>query len=133
MATRNDNDTTNRNDVRARASEAYGSARERTSAAYEQARDRASEYGRRAGDQVTTYPVGAVIGGFAVGALAAALLPGTRRETEMLGEYGHRLTDSAREAARNAAEAGRDQMDRITGRAVKEVGTAMVEAVGPKE
>ena len=126
------NENRNGNDIRGRAAETLGSARERTGAAYESARDRAGEYGRRAGEQVTTYPVGAVIGGFAVGALAAALLPNTRRENELLGDYGHRLTDSAREAARNAAEAGRDQIDRITGRAVKEVGNAMVDAVGQK-
>ncbi len=130
MATQNQNETENRNGARNRAADAYGTARERTGEALGQVRERAGDYSRRASEQLTTYPVGAVIGGFAVGALAAALLPSTRRETELLGDYGHRLTDTAREAAKNAAEAGRDQIDRITGRAVKEVGSAMVDAVG---
>ena len=47
---------------------------------------RASDVTRQATDQLAIYPVGAVIGGFAIGALLAALLPRTERESELLGE-----------------------------------------------
>lgn len=119
--------------ARERTASAYETARERTSSAYETARDRASSATQRASEQVSTYPVGAVIGGFAVGALVAAVLPRTQREKELFGEYGHKLTDAAREAARNAADAGRDQMDEIAENAVNKVGSAVVSAVTSKD
>lgn len=122
MATYNDDRNDTQSGIRGRAGEALGSARERAGTA-----------GRTASEQIGNYPVGALIGGFAVGAVLGAMLPTTRRESEMLGDVGHRITDKAREAARNAAEAGRDQIDKITGRAVNEVGSAMVEAVGGKD
>jgi len=99
------------------ARQAYESARERTAAAYAAARDRAgSAYesaGRRAGEGIDSNPVAAVVGGLALGAIVAALLPRTRREDELLGTAGRRLNDSAREAARAAREAGRGQLDEL--------------------
>jgi hypothetical protein len=99
------------------ARQAYESARERTAAAYAAARERAgSAYetaGRRAGDSIDANPVAAVVGGLALGAIVAALLPRTRREDEYLGTVGRRLNDGAREAARAAREAGRGQLDEL--------------------
>jgi hypothetical protein len=99
------------------ARQAYETARDRTAAAYAAARERAgSAYegaGRRASDGIDANPVAAVVGGLAVGAIVAALLPRTRREDEMLGTVGRRLNESAREAARAAREAGRDQLDEL--------------------
>lgn len=99
------------------ARQAYESARERTAAAYAAARERAgSAYetaGRRAGEGIDSNPVAAVIGGLAIGAIVAALLPRTRREEEYLGTVGRRLNDSAREAARAAREAGQGQLDEL--------------------
>jgi hypothetical protein len=118
------------------ARQAYESARERTAAAYAAARDKAgSAYetaGRRAGEGIDSNPVAAVVGGLAIGAIVAAMLPRTRREDELLGTAGRRLNESAREAARAAREAGkgqlnelglsrdglRDKLDEFTGRAV---------------
>ena len=129
MANQNESDQGSRG----RAGEALQGVRERTGSAYETARERASGATQRASQQVSTYPVGAVIGGFAVGALVAAVLPRTEREKELFGEYGHKLTDAAREAARNAADAGREQMDEIAESAVNKVGSAVVGAVTGKE
>jgi hypothetical protein len=99
------------------ARQAYESARERTAAAYSAARERAgSAYetaGRRAGEGIDSNPVAAVIGGLAIGAVVAALLPRTRREDELLGDVGRRLNDSAVEAARAAREAGKGQLDEL--------------------
>ena len=99
------------------ARQAYESARERTAAAYAAARERAgSAYetaGRRAGEGIDANPVAAVVGGLALGAVLAALLPRTRQEDEYLGTVGRRLNDGAREAARAAREAGRGQLDEL--------------------
>jgi hypothetical protein len=54
-----------------------------------------------------------VVGGLAIGALVAALLPRTSREDELLGDVGRKINDSAREAARAAREAGKGQLDEL--------------------
>jgi ElaB/YqjD/DUF883 family membrane-anchored ribosome-binding protein len=132
------------NDSRGRAAEAYETARERTSSAYEAARDRASKAYDSARDTVSrstnwsaenlsANPVGAILGGFALGAVLAAVLPATRREREALGGVGHKLTDAAREAARSASDAAREQIDEISNNAVQKVGQAVVDAVASKD
>ena len=130
MVARNDNDSTGGRQSRGRAAEAYESARERTSSAYETARERASDVTRQAAEKVSVYPVGAVIGGMAIGALIAFLLPRTRREEELLAPTGKRITDAAREAAQRGIDAGKEQIDEIRSRAAQKVGEAVVEAVG---
>jgi hypothetical protein len=92
------------------AAEAYRSARERTATAYEQARAGARDTGRRALEGIEANPVAAVVGGLALGAVAAALLPRTRREEELLGDVGRRLNETARDAAKTAADRGREQI-----------------------
>lgn len=117
---------------RGRASEALEAARERTLSAYEAARERTSDVTRQVSSQMAVYPVGAVIGGLAIGALLGALLPRNRRETELLGDTGRRLTGAAREATRKGVVAGRDRIEELTGQIVTKVGSAVVEAVGDK-
>lgn len=99
--------------ARTRASTAYGAAREKTSAAYDTARNRASSAGRRTAEGVDANPVGALFGGLALGALIAAVLPRTQREQQLLGDYGRRVSDKAKEAARAAKEAGRGKLDEL--------------------
>ena len=95
------------------AAEAYRAARERTATAYADARGSARDVGRRAVDGIQANPVAAVAGGLAIGALAAALLPKSRREEELLGGVGRKLNDTAREAAKAAREAGIEQIDEL--------------------
>ena len=132
----------------AAARQAFESARERTAAAYATARERAeSAYetaGRRASEGIDSNPVAAVVGGLAIGAIVAALLPRTSREDEVLGGVGRKINDSAREAARAAREAGKtqldelglnrdglkDKLDEFTGRAVGAVKTSAGAASG---
>lgn len=118
--------------ARGRASEAYQSARERTASAYQTARERASEVTKSATEQVGVYPVGAVIGGLAVGALLAFLVPRTEREARMFGDTGKKLTGAARDAAQRGLDAGKDQIEQIRSRATQKVGEAVVEAVAGK-
>lgn len=99
--------------TRSRASEAYRSARERTRTAYGTAKEKTEAATRRTANGIEANPVAAVIGGLAIGALLAAVLPRTNRENEMLGGVGQRITDTAREAARAAREAGVGKLDEL--------------------
>jgi hypothetical protein len=99
--------------ARAKASDAYNAARERTSAAYGSARDGASRARQRSSDEIDSHPVAALIGGLALGGLLAAILPKTQREEELLGDYGRRINETAREAARAAREAGASKLDEL--------------------
>jgi hypothetical protein len=112
-----------------RAADAYQAARERTSSAYRSTRETVSSAGRRTGEQISANPVGAVIGGFALGAIVAAVLPRTERETQALGTVGHKLTDAARSAVQSATQAGKEQIEQIRETAVTQVGHAVVDAV----
>jgi ElaB/YqjD/DUF883 family membrane-anchored ribosome-binding protein len=114
---------------RARAAEVFETARERTASAYETARDRASAVTRQATEQMSVYPVAAVVGGFAVGALLATLLPRTEREAKLLGGAGRRITGAAREAAQKGFDAGKSQFEEIRTKAAKKVGEAVSDAV----
>ena len=114
---------------RKRATGALETARERTATAYETARSRAVDATRQAGEQLAVYPVAAVVGGFAVGALLAALLPRSEREEQLLGTTGRRLTGAAREAVQKGLDAGKDQIEEIRTRAAQKVGEAVTEAV----
>ena len=113
-----------------RAADAYQAARDRTYSAYETARGRAADATRQAADQIAVYPVAAVVGGLAIGALLGFLVPSTRRETDLLGATGRRITDAAREAAQRGIDVGKEQIDELRSKAAKTVGDAVVEVVG---
>ena len=97
--------------------EGYETARERTAAAYAAARERAGTVyetaGRRAGEGIDANPVAAVVGGLALGAILAALLPKTSKEEELLGPVGRKINDGARDAARAARESGVQQLEEL--------------------
>ena len=99
--------------VRTKASDAFQSARDRTSSAYGSARERASGASRKTAETIDTAPGAALIGGLALGALAAVLLPKTRKEEELLGSYGRQINDKAKQAAQAAKEAGRSKIDEL--------------------
>ena len=99
--------------ARTRAADAYETARQRTSDAYSAARETASTAGRRTAEEIDANPIAALIGGLAIGAVAAALLPKTRREEDLFGSVGQRINDTARDAARAARDAGRDKLDEL--------------------
>jgi ElaB/YqjD/DUF883 family membrane-anchored ribosome-binding protein len=74
-------------------------------------------------------PFAAVVGAAAVGAGLGWLIPSGRRETEMMAEVAHKVTDAARDAANTAVEVGRSQVDNLTQNALASVGGAVVNAV----
>jgi ElaB/YqjD/DUF883 family membrane-anchored ribosome-binding protein len=122
---RTDTKSGNDNQSRGRAGQAYEATRAKTSAAYSGAKERASSATQKLGSN----PVAAIAGGFAVGAVLAAVLPSTRRETELLGGVGGKITDAARDAANSAVEAGRAQVEELTETAATRVGQAVIGAV----
>ena len=126
----NDNGAGQDRGPRGRAADALEAARERTASAYEAARSRANDVTRQASEQLAVYPVAAVIGGFAVGALLATLLPRTAGEERLLGRTGRRLTDAAREVAQKGFDAGKGQIEELRAKAAQKVGEAVVDAVG---
>lgn len=99
--------------ARERASQAYEAARERTSAAYGSARDGAGRARQKTSEGIDSNPVAALLGGLALGGLIAAILPKTDREEELLGDYGRKINEKAREAARAAREAGSNKLDEL--------------------
>lgn len=125
MAAKRDSESVSRG----RAAEALEAARERTVSAYDAARSRASDVTRQATDQFAIYPVGAVIGGFAIGALLAAVLPRSEQEERVLGKTGRRITGAARDAAQRGLDAGREQIDQIRSKTAQKVGEAVGDAV----
>jgi ElaB/YqjD/DUF883 family membrane-anchored ribosome-binding protein len=98
---------------RGKASDAYNAARERTSAAFGSASERAGRAAERTSETIDTNPMMALAGGLALGAVLAALLPKTRKEEELLGGYGRKINETAREAARAAKEAGTGKLDEL--------------------
>lgn len=84
--------------------------RHRAIEAYDSTRESASDATRRAGERIGEAPLIALGAGVAVGALLAALLPSTRRERELLGPYGNRVTGAARDAAGAARKVGSEKL-----------------------
>lgn len=128
----NDNGGSQERGPRDRAAEAFQAARERTTSAYEAARSRANHVTRQASEQLAVYPVAAVIGGFALGAVLATLLPRSAREKRLLGKTGRRITEAAREVAQKGFDAGKGQIEELRAKAAQKVGEAVVDAVGGK-
>ncbi len=117
--------------VRGAAGSAYSAARERTTSAFSSARETASRTTERASQRVETNPVAAVVGGLALGGILAWVLPKTQRESEMLGGVGHKITDTAKQAAQTAIDAGRQQVNEIKETAASSIGHAVMDAVSP--
>ena len=102
-----------RTGTRGKASDAYNAARERTGAAYGTVSNKAGRAAEKTSETIDTNPMLALAGGLAIGAVLAALLPKTRKEEELLGDYGRKINETAREAARAAKEAGTGKLDEL--------------------
>ncbi|QAY79371.1 hypothetical protein [Sphingosinicella sp. BN140058] len=110
--------------VRQSAADAYQNTRERTSAAYESARERAGSAldsvrqtarsaGERTGSGIEANPMAAVVGGLALGIVAGAILPRSKREQALLAPAGRKIHDTARQAVSAAKDAGREQIGEL--------------------
>jgi len=103
------------------------SARERAVDAYDTARDQVSAATTKAGDQIDQAPLIALVGGLAAGALIAALLPRSERETRLLAPVGGKITGSARSAIDAAKDAGRDKLNELN--LTRDAGTSALETI----
>lgn len=99
--------------ARERTASAYSSSVERASEAIDSARESVSLAAQRAAQSIEENPVAALVGGLALGVIAGTLLPGTRREAELLGPVGSRVGEAARTAAQAARDAGQAKLDEL--------------------
>lgn len=95
------------------AGDTMATAKDKANELLGSARTTATQVSQKTADGIDASPVAALIGGLALGALAAAVLPRTRREDEMFGDIGGRINDTARNAAQAAKDAGRDKLDEL--------------------
>lgn len=66
---------------------------------------------RQTAQAVEANPISAVVGGLAVGAIAAAVIPRSAREKELLAPVGRRVSAAAVAAIAAAKEAGRNELE----------------------
>jgi hypothetical protein len=77
------------------------------------AKDKASEASKLTAEKVEGNPLIALMGGLTLGAIAAALLPRTRQENDLLGNAGTNIRGTATKAASAARDAGKDQLNTL--------------------
>lgn len=85
---------------------ALTSARSTANDAFQETRRAAQRVGKAA----EANPLAVVAGGIAIGLAAGALLPRTRRENQLLGPVGKRLTGAAAGAAEAAKDAAKAEL-----------------------
>jgi len=86
-------------------------ARERAIEAYEEARDSLGDGGRQVRDSLAEAPLIALAGGIAAGAIIAALLPRTERETQLVRPTAKRVRETAKAAYDAARETGSTKLE----------------------
>jgi ElaB/YqjD/DUF883 family membrane-anchored ribosome-binding protein len=127
-----------------RAGDATAAAREATRTAARKARDAAGNVGEWSARQPSEHPVGLLVVGVALGAIAAVLLPGRRprsrleRAEAMAADAAHEAAEKARHAYSQAAAATgrtRDRFQELADMAVEaaaEAGSALLAELGRK-
>jgi len=108
--------------AREKAAEAYEKGREAAARGVQQSRDIAHNVAIKTNDGIDKNPLAIVLGGIALGAIVGALLPRTERETKIMGKAGKKLNKKAKEMAKAAKAAGKEQVDSLglNGDAVRE-------------
>lgn len=99
--------------ARDKASHAYESARTKANEAVDLSRDKAREAARQTAETIETNPMGVLVGGLALGAIIAAVIPRGRREKELLAPVGKRVAASATAAIAAAKAAGKEELDAL--------------------
>jgi ElaB/YqjD/DUF883 family membrane-anchored ribosome-binding protein len=108
--------------AREKAAKAYEKGREAAARGVQQSRDIAHNVAIKTNDGIDKNPLAIVLGGIALGAIVGALLPTTEREKKVMGKTGKKLNKKAKEMAKAAKAAGKQQVDSLglNGDAVRE-------------
>lgn len=108
--------------AREKAAEAYEKGREAAARGVQQSRDVVNKVAIKTGDNIDRNPLAIVLGGIALGAIVGALLPTTEREKKVMGKAGKKLNKKAKDMAKAAKAAGKQQVDSLglNGDAVRE-------------
>ena len=114
------------------ASRVYHDARDKAADALSSTTASAQRAAQRAAQSVDANPLGIIVGGLAIGALAGALIPRSAKEKELLAPLGKTLGESAKRAVQAAREAGMQQLDEhgLTKDAVKDRSRELAGGVG---
>ena len=86
------------------------STKDKVFSALDASREKAGDAARRTAESIEGNPLGILVGGLAVGAIAGALLPRSDKEKELLAPLGRQLTDRAKAAVSAAKETGRSEL-----------------------
>ena len=81
-----------------KAGEVYGRGRDAASRSAQSSREMAQKAKAKSGETIDRNPFAAVVGGLALGAIAAALLPKSEREQKVLGKTGKEMVERAAKA-----------------------------------
>lgn len=100
----------NADETHGRLHSSVDDVREKAVHALEISRDKARTTARQTADAIEANPLGVVVGGLAVGALAAALLPRSEREKELLAPVGKKVSAAAVAAIAAAREVGQEEL-----------------------
>lgn len=102
------------------AADKIGDLRDRASTAF-------SQFSGTTAEQIDNSPLIALAGGIAIGAILAAVLPASERETQLLQPVGTKVTDAGKQAVDKARQTGKAKVDELAGDKVREffgMGTA---------
>lgn len=100
-------------DAKERVAHAYETAREKVDEAVGASRERAKDAARQATDAIETNPLAVIVGGLAIGALAASVILRSAREKELLAPLGKRIGATAGAALAAAKESGRQELETL--------------------
>lgn len=103
----------NNNDANGRLRDGIDTARDAASHAYESARTRANDAVHVTTETLEANPLGVIVGGLALGALVAAVLPRGQREKDLLSPVGRKVHAATLAAFTAAKDAGRSELDQL--------------------
>ena len=95
------------------ASAAVDKSKAAASRSAESSRVLAKKAGESTSQTIDKNPLAILAGGLVIGAVAALLLPATKREQKLLGKAGKKFNKTAKRAVDAAKSAGKDKIDSL--------------------
>ncbi|WP_312486969.1 hypothetical protein [Sphingomonas sp.] len=131
MTTETNHTTLDGDQQNGRLRETLSHGRESASHAYHDAKDKAAEVAHKTARTMEANPLGILVGGLAVGAIAGALIPRSTREKELLAPLGKKLGETVRQATQAARETGMRELEEagLTKHAAKDRAKSLLDDV----